>query len=156
MVDGWIESKASLVIQNVILLFINAIGVWRWYPKAEKEAKSSELSHLVAKPIAAQKRLVDCNRSLRAFRDGYHDQKNVARHVTGNIYAGDAGFLSIRVRHHATFRITLAAETLGKIGRLMAAGREEQASPGQIRTALEYDLCELPVCAFQGFNRLRA
>ena len=40
MVDGWIESKASLVIQNVILLFINAIGVWRWYPKAEKEAKS--------------------------------------------------------------------------------------------------------------------
>ena len=39
MVDGWIESKASLVIQNVILLFINAIGVWRWYPKAEKEAK---------------------------------------------------------------------------------------------------------------------
>jgi hypothetical protein len=41
MVDGWIESKASLVIQNVILLFINAIGVWRWYPKAEKEAKAS-------------------------------------------------------------------------------------------------------------------
>ena len=35
MVDGWIESKASLLIQNVILLCINAIGVWRWYPKAE-------------------------------------------------------------------------------------------------------------------------
>ena len=38
-IDGWIESKASLVIQNVILLFINVIGVWRWYPRAEKEAK---------------------------------------------------------------------------------------------------------------------
>jgi len=40
MADGWFESKASLVIQNVILLLINAIGVWRWFPKAEKEAKS--------------------------------------------------------------------------------------------------------------------
>ncbi len=38
MIDGWLESKASLVIQNVILLLINAIGVWRWLPKAEKEA----------------------------------------------------------------------------------------------------------------------
>jgi hypothetical protein len=40
MVDGWLESKTSLVIQNVILLLINAIGVWRWFPKAEKEANS--------------------------------------------------------------------------------------------------------------------
>jgi multisubunit Na+/H+ antiporter MnhG subunit len=40
MADGWLETKASLVIQNVILLLINAIGVWRWFPKAEKEAKS--------------------------------------------------------------------------------------------------------------------
>jgi hypothetical protein len=40
MVDGWLETKASLVIQNVILLLINVIGVWRWLPKAEKEAKS--------------------------------------------------------------------------------------------------------------------
>ena len=39
MADGWLETKASLVIQNVILLLINAIGVWRWFPKAEKEAK---------------------------------------------------------------------------------------------------------------------
>ena len=39
MVDGWLESKASLVIQNAILLLINAAGVWRWFPKAEKEAK---------------------------------------------------------------------------------------------------------------------
>ena len=39
MVDGWLETKASLVIQNVILLLINVIGVWRWLPKAEKEAK---------------------------------------------------------------------------------------------------------------------
>ena len=40
MIDGWLESKASLVIQNVILLLINAIGVWRWFPKAEKETNS--------------------------------------------------------------------------------------------------------------------
>jgi uncharacterized membrane protein len=36
MADGWLETKTSLVI----LLLINAIGVWRWFPKAEKEAKS--------------------------------------------------------------------------------------------------------------------
>ena len=40
LIDGWLESKASLVIQNVVLLLINAIGVWRWFPKAAKEAKS--------------------------------------------------------------------------------------------------------------------
>jgi hypothetical protein len=40
MIDGWLESKASLVIQNIILLLINAVGVWRWFPKAEKEANS--------------------------------------------------------------------------------------------------------------------
>ena len=40
MIDGWLETKASLVIQNVILLVINVIGVWRWFPKAENEAKS--------------------------------------------------------------------------------------------------------------------
>jgi hypothetical protein len=34
------ESKASLVSQNGILLLINALGVWRWLPKAEKEIKS--------------------------------------------------------------------------------------------------------------------
>lgn len=38
MLDGWLESKASLVIQNVILLLINVLGLWRWFPKAEKEA----------------------------------------------------------------------------------------------------------------------
>ena len=37
MADGWIEGKASLVIQNVILLAINVLGVWRWLPRAEKE-----------------------------------------------------------------------------------------------------------------------
>jgi hypothetical protein len=37
MADGWLEGKASLVIQNAILLLINILGVWRWFPKAEKE-----------------------------------------------------------------------------------------------------------------------
>jgi uncharacterized membrane protein YphA (DoxX/SURF4 family) len=40
MADGWFESKSSLVIQNVILLVINVLGIWRWLPRAEKEAKS--------------------------------------------------------------------------------------------------------------------
>jgi len=39
MADGWLEGKASLVIQNVILLAINILGVWRWLPRAEKELR---------------------------------------------------------------------------------------------------------------------
>ena len=35
--DGWLEGKASLVVQNVILLAINVLGIWRWLPRAEKE-----------------------------------------------------------------------------------------------------------------------
>ena len=41
MADGWFESKSSLVIQNAILLLINVLGVWRWLPRAEKEAKKT-------------------------------------------------------------------------------------------------------------------
>lgn len=40
MVDGYIENKSSLMIQNVILLGINVLGVWRWLPRAEREASS--------------------------------------------------------------------------------------------------------------------
>ncbi|MDO9382053.1 MAG: hypothetical protein Q7T86_04245 [Hyphomicrobiaceae bacterium] len=40
MTDGWLENKASLIIQNAILLLINILGVWRWLPRAEKEAAS--------------------------------------------------------------------------------------------------------------------
>jgi hypothetical protein len=39
-VDGWLESKSSLIVQNAILLLINVLGVWRWLPKAEKEFAS--------------------------------------------------------------------------------------------------------------------
>jgi hypothetical protein len=38
MADGRFEGKSSLVIQNAILLLINILGVWRWLPRAEKEA----------------------------------------------------------------------------------------------------------------------
>ena len=48
-VDGWVESKASLVVQNVVLLLINALNVWRWFPKAEKEA--SYLPTLITRNI---------------------------------------------------------------------------------------------------------
>jgi hypothetical protein len=37
MVDGWLENKASLIIQNAILLLINLLGVWRSLPKAHEE-----------------------------------------------------------------------------------------------------------------------
>ena len=40
MVDGYLENKASLIIQNAILLGINVLGVWRWLPRAEKEASA--------------------------------------------------------------------------------------------------------------------
>ena len=37
IIDGWLESKASLVIQNGVLLLINVLGVWRWLPRAEND-----------------------------------------------------------------------------------------------------------------------
>jgi hypothetical protein len=40
MLDGYLENKASLIIQNAILLGINVLGVWRWLPRAEKEASA--------------------------------------------------------------------------------------------------------------------
>jgi hypothetical protein len=36
MADGWIEGKASLVVQNAILLLVNLAGIWRWAPRAAK------------------------------------------------------------------------------------------------------------------------
>jgi hypothetical protein len=41
MADGWLENKSSLVIQNLVLLLINILGVWRWLPRADKEAEVS-------------------------------------------------------------------------------------------------------------------
>lgn len=42
MLDGWLENKMSLVIQNAILLVVNIAGVIRWLPKASKEAGTGE------------------------------------------------------------------------------------------------------------------
>jgi hypothetical protein len=33
LVDGWMEEKSSLVIQNAVLLAINIAGVYRWLPR---------------------------------------------------------------------------------------------------------------------------
>lgn len=33
LLDGWLEAKASLLIQNVILLLVNIAGVYRWLPR---------------------------------------------------------------------------------------------------------------------------
>ena len=35
MVDGWLDGKASLLIQNAALLLINVAGIYRWLPRAE-------------------------------------------------------------------------------------------------------------------------
>jgi hypothetical protein len=35
MIDGWLEAKTSLVIQNAILLLVNMVGVYRWLPRAQ-------------------------------------------------------------------------------------------------------------------------
>ena len=35
MIDGWLEGKASLLIQNAVLLLVNIAGVYRWLPRAE-------------------------------------------------------------------------------------------------------------------------
>jgi hypothetical protein len=39
MLDGWLEDKSSLVIQNAVLLLINILGVYRWLPRAQAEAE---------------------------------------------------------------------------------------------------------------------
>ena len=38
MIDGWLEAKASLLIQNAVLLLVNIAGVYRWLPRASSEA----------------------------------------------------------------------------------------------------------------------
>ena len=96
MVDGWVESKASLVIQNVILLFIKLLAFGAGIQKPRRKRRVASFL-TVAKPIAAQKSLVDRDRRLRPFRDGYRDKKNVARHITRNIYTGNTGFFRIGV-----------------------------------------------------------
>ena len=93
MIDGWLEGKAS-------------IGVWRWFPKAEKEGS------LFAKPVATQKRLVDGDGGLCAFRYGDRDKKDVARHITRDINAGNAAFLRGGINEHTPFLITLAAQAV--------------------------------------------
>lgn len=35
MIDGWMEDKASLLIQNAVLLVVNIAGVYRWLPRAQ-------------------------------------------------------------------------------------------------------------------------
>lgn len=39
-IDGWLEGKASLVIQNGLLLGVNIFGIWRWLPKASDHGSS--------------------------------------------------------------------------------------------------------------------
>lgn len=34
LIDGWLEAKASLIIQNAVLLVVNIAGIYRWLPKS--------------------------------------------------------------------------------------------------------------------------
>jgi hypothetical protein len=40
--DGWLEDKMSLLVQNAILLLVNIVGVIRWLPRASKEAAAEQ------------------------------------------------------------------------------------------------------------------
>jgi uncharacterized membrane protein len=52
MVDGWLEAKASLLIQNAVLLLVNIAGVYRWLPRANSESPSqSKRNHTVRLPF---------------------------------------------------------------------------------------------------------
>lgn len=31
---GWLQDEPSLYIQNIVLLFVNAAGIYRWLPRA--------------------------------------------------------------------------------------------------------------------------
>lgn len=31
---GWVENQPSLYVQNVILLVVNVVGIYRWLPRA--------------------------------------------------------------------------------------------------------------------------
>jgi hypothetical protein len=34
---GWFESQPSIYVQNLVLLVVNVIGIFRWLPRAEAE-----------------------------------------------------------------------------------------------------------------------
>lgn len=37
---GWVETQPSLYLQNAVLLLVNIAGIWRWLPRAERDAKA--------------------------------------------------------------------------------------------------------------------
>lgn len=66
--------KASLVIQNVILLAINVLGVWRWLPRAEK-GNELELAARLAEPKAFAVHWLPMPRKLKVYQtsQGFYD-----------------------------------------------------------------------------------
>jgi hypothetical protein len=40
MIDGWLEAKTSLLVQNGVLLLVNIAGIYRWLPRAEEKSSS--------------------------------------------------------------------------------------------------------------------
>jgi hypothetical protein len=69
LADGWRESKASLVIQNVILLLINALGSGAGFRRPRRRL-SRKRATSVAKPAAPQEGPIDSDRRFGTFGDG--------------------------------------------------------------------------------------
>jgi len=43
MVDGWLEEKNSILVQNAVLLLVNIAGVYRWLPKVEQTTQTDSV-----------------------------------------------------------------------------------------------------------------
>ena len=39
--SGWLQGQQSLVLQNVVLLLINLLGIWRWFGLKLRYAKGA-------------------------------------------------------------------------------------------------------------------
>lgn len=70
MADGWLENKASLVIQNVIPPSDQRARGLALVSEGRERNKVVRGSDSFAKPVAPQKGFVDCHRRFSTFRDG--------------------------------------------------------------------------------------
>jgi membrane protein implicated in regulation of membrane protease activity len=44
MLAGLLDNKTSLVVQNAVLLVVNAVGIWRWMPRARTQSSAKPIS----------------------------------------------------------------------------------------------------------------
>ena len=87
MIDGWLESKASLVIQNGVLLLINVLGVWRWLPKPRTICASLQLA---SEPHPEPGGLADIGTLCRANSKSIRHRRALRSCHSGSIDEGGA------------------------------------------------------------------